>query len=255
MQASRVKLTAEEIEQVWAVYTEEPDPQKRDPALREILWCHYESLARYLTRRALAAAPAHQDAEDLLSYAHAGLLKAVERFDPSRGFKFETYATRRITGEIKDGQRREDPLTRTLRGRVKTLRRAQADFWDEHGRAPSDDELADLIDEDVAGVRELRLTQQTVNDSLDEWSEKTGDHSVPATLQECGGDGEVAARMAELADALSRRLASLPERERAFVWLHYGRSLDLEGVAGTLEMSTKWAEKVKREVLTCLRVA
>ena len=106
-------LSESELEGLWQVYAEDGDP-----VALEALVIHYEPLARYLARRALAKAPAHQDAEDLISYAHRGLLDAILKFEPGRGLKFETYASRRIGGEIIDGLRRQDPLTRTTRQRV-----------------------------------------------------------------------------------------------------------------------------------------
>lgn len=241
------KLTAEELEALWTAYRTDGSKEAQ-----ELLWVHYESLARYLTRRALASAPAHQDPEDLLSFAHHGLLKAIERFNPDLGYKFETYATRRIVGAIKDGQRQMDPLTRTMRSRVKAYAAAKDDFWNEHGREPSDEELAELIGEDVRGVRELHAAERSLTASLDMPAADQAETSDKVDVATSGED-DTAVRLSEIRDALAQRLPQLPARERTFVIMHYCEGLPSREIAARLGVSVQWCEKVKSETLGRLR--
>lgn len=162
MPASEADLAA-----IWEVYIE-----TRSPQALEILVAHYEPLARYLAHRARTRAPAYQDADDLLSYAHHGLLDAIPRFEPERGFKFETYASRRITGEIIDGLRKQDPLSRPVRRRVKTLAAAEADLQDALNRQPTIKELAAALSLPEEEIRELLVLRQTLNRSIDKWRDE-----------------------------------------------------------------------------------
>ncbi|MER3485126.1 MAG: hypothetical protein C4345_03265, partial [Chloroflexota bacterium] len=88
------------------------------------------------------ALPAVLDAEDVLSYGTLGLIEAIERFDPSRGIKFETYAISRIRGAIIDGLRALDQIPRSTRQRAREIERALADLEAQLGRAPTDEEVA-----------------------------------------------------------------------------------------------------------------
>ena len=74
-----------------------------------------------------------------------GLIDAIERFDPQRGVKFETFATPRIRGAIYDGLRQLDWVPRSVRSRAREVERAIAELEDRHGRSPTDEELADHL--------------------------------------------------------------------------------------------------------------
>lgn len=227
-----------ELAQLWAWYQEDQSPE----AL-ELLVAHYEPLARYLARRALAKAPPHQDKEDLISYAHHGLLDAIKKFEPERGFKFETYASRRITGEIIDGLRKQDPLSRPVRKRVSALRDAQAKHWDTWGRSPTMEELAADIGESVEAVRELLVHQQTLTKELDQ--------SV-AESHTTEGDAEAELGEQELVTGLSARLAKLSERDRVFVVLYYVERRSLRDTGKALGVSDSRCAQIRRDVMLSL---
>src|SRR4051812_12753057 len=151
----------------------------------------YAGLAGYLGRKALAKAPPYQDREDILSYAHHGLLDAIQRFKPAMGVKFETYATRRITGAIIDGQRRQDPLARQTRRKVKIVEASIEQLWDESDRDPTIEDIADRAKMSVAEVRASLVAQQSLNASLDT------EHSQ-VEARGLDSDAEVVAMVGEL---------------------------------------------------------
>lgn len=241
-----MSVSPEDLAALWERYVD-----AREPDLQELLVIHYEPLARYLARRALAKAPPYQDAEDILSYAHHGLLNAIERFDPSKGFKFETYATRRISGAIIDGQRKQDPLGRQLRKRVKTMAAASDNLWNILGRQPTTVEIAEALEgETVESVRELVLAQQSVAGSLDE--SQDGNNDVEAATG--ATEAEVHQQVRELRDGLAYLLARLARRERIFVLLHYVQQQTFAQVSRTLGVTEARSGQLRQEVLDSLRV-
>lgn len=243
-------MTPDELSQIWLAYAESQDPE-----LQEILVIAYEPLARYLARRALAKAPPYQDAEDILSYAHHGLLNAIERFDPSKGFKFETYATRRIAGAIIDGQRKQDPLGRPLRRRVKAMAAAIDLFWAQNSRSPSISELSAATGETEAGVRELYLAQQTLTGSLDEVTDSTTE-GVPRDVTSAlslEGEAEVSSQLGELRNGLAEMLPILPLSRRIFVVLHYCEQRSFAEVGDVLGVTEARVGQIRQEVLESLR--
>jgi len=231
-------MSDDELTQVWDWYQADPNGE----AL-ELLVAHYEPLARYLARRALAKAPAHQDREDLLSYAHHGLLDAIRRFEPGRGIKFETYASRRITGEIIDGLRKQDPLSRPMRKRVSAVRDAQRRSWDQLGRDATLEELAAEVGESVLEVRGLLVQQQTLNKELDETTTGT----LLANQSE-----EVEREEDEIIVGLSQILPQLSERDRVLVLLYYCEKQSLRDTGKQLGVSDSRCAQIRREVLQAM---
>lgn len=212
----------------------------------ELLTAHYEPLARYLARRALAKAPPHQDKEDLISYAHYGLLDAIRKFEPERGFKFETYASRRITGEIIDGLRKQDPLGRTVRKRVSALRDAQARHWDTWGRDASIEELAADIGESVLAVRELLVHQQTLTKELDDVVAST--HVTSSVDSEV----ELDEQERDIVEGLAGLLPRLDERGHLFVALYYIEGRSLRDIGKVLGISDSRCAQIRKDIWATL---
>lgn len=242
------ELSQDELDLIWVSYAEDQNPDTL-----EFLVAHYESLARYLARRALAKAPPYQDPEDILSYAHHGLLDAIARFEPGR-VKFETYATRRIAGAIIDGQRRQDPLGRAVRKGVKTLASAEDALWTRLGREPSVAEMASELGEPEDHVRELLVTRQTLmsslNESFDDSGEPVRDEMVSGLV--APSEAEDSAFMAELCSAISRRLPTLSVKERAFMLLYYCERRNLREVGDILSISRPRCGQIRNDALESL---
>ena len=96
----------------------------RDKALRDRLIVNYSPLVKYVAGRLGSGLPAHVDEGDLVSYGLLGLISAIERYDPERDIKFETYAIARIRGSIIDELRTLDWVPRSVRSRAREIERA-----------------------------------------------------------------------------------------------------------------------------------
>src|ERR1700681_1605623 len=115
---------------------------KADPAVRDRLIVTYAPLVKYVAGRLGSGLPAHVDDEDLVSYGLLGLMSAIDRYDPERDVKFETYAIARIRGAIIDELRALDWVPRSVRSRARDIERAIGELEAKLGRVPSDDEIA-----------------------------------------------------------------------------------------------------------------
>src|SRR6185312_17441021 len=89
---------------------------------RDQLILRYFPLVRYAVGSLARSRACNLDAEDILGYGAMGLIDAVDRFDASRGVKFETYAVTRIRGYLIDQLRSLDWLSRTARSQVRAVR-------------------------------------------------------------------------------------------------------------------------------------
>jgi RNA polymerase sigma factor FliA len=104
--------------------------------------------------RVASGLPQSVEQADLVSYGIFGLIDAIEKFDPSRGFKFETYAIARVKGAIIDELRSFDLVPRSVRAKARAIERAYSKLENELRRTPDDSELAGEL-----GMSDRELTR------------------------------------------------------------------------------------------------
>src|ERR671935_1614493 len=109
---------------------------------RERLIIHYSPLVKFVAGRVAAGLPQNIEQADLVSYGIFGLIDAIDKFDPGRGFKFETYAISRIKGSIIDELRSIDWVPRSVRAKARAIERAISKLENELRRSPEDKEVA-----------------------------------------------------------------------------------------------------------------
>ena len=127
---------------LWAVYKHEGRQDQRDQLI-----VHYSPLVKYVAGRVAIGLPQNVDQADLVSYGIFGLIDAIEKFDPQRGYKFETYAIARIKGNILDELRAIDWVPRVGAGQgAGASRRRTPGSRAELHRTPTEQELAAELD-------------------------------------------------------------------------------------------------------------
>src|SRR5438094_6713212 len=135
----------------------------RDQKLRDRLIVNYAPLVKYVAGRLGSGLPAHVDEGDLVSYGLLGLIGAIERYEPDRDVKFETYAIARIKGAIIDELRAMDWVPRSVRSRAREIERAIAALEAKTGQEPTDEEIAK---KDAITVEELEKRVTEIGRSL-----------------------------------------------------------------------------------------
>src|SRR5262245_49557098 len=116
-----------------------------DKEIRDRLILTYAPLVKFVAGRLGSGLPAHVEENDLVSYGLLGLIGAIERYDPERDVKFETYAMARIKGSIIDELRAMDWVPRSVRSRAREIERAIGALEAKSGRAPTDEEIAKKV--------------------------------------------------------------------------------------------------------------
>ena len=112
--ALETNVKSVELKELWRRYKESGDPNAR-----EQLVLAFSPLVKYVAGRMSTGLPAHVEESDLISYGLLGLISAIERFDPSREIKFETFAMTRIKGSIIDELRSLDWVPRSVRSKAR----------------------------------------------------------------------------------------------------------------------------------------
>ena len=219
-----------ETQALWQDYR-----RTRDQALRDRLILTYAPLVKFVAGRLGATLPAHVDEQDLVSYGLLGLIGAIERFDPDREIKFETYAISRIKGAIIDELRSLDWVPRSVRTRAREIERAIAELERRLHRAPTDEEIAAKVgittDELENSLSEISRSSMAALDEL--WSPSGGGDQIALidTIEdEDAPDPEFSLEQTEMREALGEAIARLPEREKLVVTLYYYEELTLREI-------------------------
>ena len=242
----------ENVEQLWQEYSRE-----RSSHIRRALIESYAPLARYVVDRLnLKPGPALEH-DDLLSQAVVGLIDAVDRFNPSRGIKFETYAYYRIRGAVMDMLRELDWLPRSVRHREGKLTDAFAKLEDEFGRAPTDDEVADELGVTVDQLD--TLAHEVALQAMQSLDETIATHGWDAgTLGDLIADEAASSPEAEVErqterEMLACAIETLPESERTVISLYYYEGLTLKEIGRVLGVTESRACQIHGKAVIRLR--
>src|SRR3954447_23263100 len=133
-------LKAIELRDLWRRYKDDGDEKAR-----ERLVLAYSPLVKYVAGRMSSGLPAHVEEAELISYGLLGLISAIERFEPAREIKFETFAITRIKGSIIDELRSLDWVPRSVRAKAREIEKVNAQLENELQRAPSDQEMSEKL--------------------------------------------------------------------------------------------------------------
>src|SRR4051794_34342609 len=225
---------ADDTQTLWLEYR-----RTKDRGLRDRLILTYAPLVKYVAGRLGSGLPAHVDDGDLVSYGLLGLIGAIDRYDPDRDIKFETFAIVRIRGAIIDELRALDWVPRSVRSRARQIERAIRELEAKLGRAPTDEEIAGKVG---ISVQELEDSFTDISRSaigaLDElWSVSSeGDEvSLLDTLEDPDSVRPAEALdETEVREAIAEAIARLPEREKLVITLYYYEELTLREIGEVL---------------------
>jgi RNA polymerase sigma factor for flagellar operon FliA len=216
--------------------------QTADPGIREQLILQYAPLVRYVAGRVGVGLPASVEQGDLVSYGVFGLIDAIEKYDPERAIKFETYAINRIRGAIIDELRSFDWIPRSVRTKARDIERAIAVLEARLQRTPSEGEIAEELGLDIPELRKVFDQVSFVHvAALDEML-GSADHGDGSTLGErleddrASGPGD-ALDDEETRQLLARVIHTLPEREQIVVTLYYYEGLTLAEIGLVLSVT------------------
>lgn len=223
-------------EELWMLYV-----AGREHEIRDRLVVQYGPLVKYVVGRLAITLPTVMDSDDVLSYGVIGLIDALDRFDPSRGIKFESYAIPRIRGSIIDALRSLDPLSRTDRDRARETERAHLALESQLGRAPSDEEVALQLGVSIDRYHQHYVRTSVTVLSLDRLLDVDDDSSSSGRCEYLEDKNSPTPpgiyERKELFQRLSDAIERLPEREKLILSLYYNDELTMKEISRVLEIS------------------
>jgi RNA polymerase sigma-B factor len=223
----------------------------RDSAAREALVRQFMPLARGLARR---YGRSSEPFEDLVQVASLGLLKALDRYDPERG-AFPSFAVPTILGEMRRYFRDSGWAIHVPRGaqeRALKVRDAQERLANEHGHAPTVNQLAEYLELDVEEVIDaLQAVQAYDTLSLDAPRPRADGEVV--TYGETLGQDDERYELVELDATLTSVLGHIPARERAILRMRFVEDLTQTEIAQRVGISQMQVSRLLRRSLEQLR--
>ncbi len=252
------EATADELTRLWEGFKQEDVSTAREAA-RERLILHYAPLVKYVASRVATGLPASVDQADLVSYGMFGLIDALEKFEPARGNKFETYAIPRIKGAIIDELRAMDWVPRSVRFKAREIEKAYSDLESLHKRAPSEKEVAERLG---VSLRELHdvinqisfVQVLQLDEILSVGSDRGEQVSLLDTLADRGTDPATGLEGQETRGLLAAAINSLSEREKIVVTLYYFEGLTLAEIGEILGVTESRVCQIHAKAVGQLRL-
>lgn len=224
---------------------------------------NFAPLVRYVAHKVGQGLPAMVDQADLESYGMFGLIDAVEKFEPARGFKFETYAIARIKGNILDELRAIDWVPRSVRAKAREIERATVELEAKLNRSPTDVEVAELLDVDVAVIHNARSrTASSYVASLDEHTGGSGSaDSDDGSATTVGGSvadrrsdpPQTVLGIGDIVEHLADAMVLPAERERVVLTLYYLEGLTLAQIGEVIGVTESRVCQIHTKAILQLR--
>jgi len=226
---------------------------------RERLILHYAPLVKYVASRVATGLPASVEQADLVSYGMFGLIDALQKFEPGRGNKFETYAIPRIKGAIIDELRAMDWVPRSVRFKQREIEKALADLEALHKRQPTERELADRLGISVGDLHAV-VTQISfvsvlaLDETVSVGADRGEQVSLIDTLADRGLDPTLGVESQETRGLLAAAINSLSEREKIVVTLYYFEGLTLAEIGEILGVTESRICQIHTKAVGGLRI-
>lgn len=226
--------------------------KRRSSSARDHLIVSYAPLVKFIAGRVGSGLPNSVDPGDLVSSGVIGLIDAIERFDPQRAVKFETFATPRIRGAIYDGLRELDWVPRSVRSRARDVERAIASLESTLGRSPTDAELSE----------HLGITRDVLRQWLSSIASTTIgplERALALGVEPTALSGEVpivpstVIEERELRELMHAEIDKLPEREKLVLSLYYDEGLTLAQISRVLGVSESRVPQIHTKSVLHLR--
>jgi RNA polymerase sigma factor for flagellar operon FliA len=230
-----------------------------DRLVRERLILHYAPLVTAVAGRVGMRLPAMVEQADLVSYGMFGLIDAIEKYEPGRAVKFETYASSRIRGAIIDELRAMDWIPRSVRTKARAVDRAYAELESQLHRVPTESEVASRLQIDVRELRALFTQLSTVNvAALDELLGAGEDRGDRLSLLDTLGDDrtpdpENSFEAQETKFLLARAIDQLGEREKLVLVLYYYEGMTLAEIGRVLGVTESRISQMHTAAMLRLR--
>lgn len=242
-----------DVTTLWTRYKQDDDAIARDELI-----LNYSPLVKYVAGRLASSLPQTVDTADLISYGIFGLIDAIEKFDPERAIKFETYAISRIKGAIIDELRAMDWVPRSVRSRAREIEGAYVALENTLRRVPTDQEVAEYMNVTIKEFQDLlaKLSYTSVVSFEELWvggERDEGQNAIGSIKDDTAEDPVAIFETGEIKEILAGAIDKLPDRERTVVALYYYEGLTLKEIGQVLGVTESRVSQLHTKAVLRLR--
>lgn len=210
----------------------------KSPEIKEQLIIEYAQLVKYVAGRLSMYLGNNVEFDDLTGYGVFGLIDAIDKFDYTKGIKFETYASLRIRGAILDSIRKMDWIPRSVRKKQKLMEAAYNKIESIYGIDTTEQLIADELDITLNEYYKWQNQTKALNlSSLEEFVEQGGDVAPDRAHADRFEQPEQALEKDEMKKTLVTAIEGLTEKEKRVITLYYYEELTLKEIALIMEVS------------------
>jgi RNA polymerase sigma factor for flagellar operon FliA len=245
---------------LWKELRARRTPKTRKEEIKRQLLLHYSWIVRYTLYNMNIPSNALLEEEDFLHVGLLGLHDAIERFEPERGIKFETFAVPRVRGIILDEMRKLDWLSRSARQKVHELTEISDRLRSELGREASADEIQARLGISPEEYQAYLNAMAAANASFsmmnsevsydDEGNERNAIEEIPD--DDAGTPFTQLVRDERLA-FVRDYIAKLPERKRLVITLYYYEELTFKEIGDILGLTESRICQIHTQICNELR--
>lgn len=232
----------------------------KQTGFQELKWplcLRYVGLVKSIALQICGVYCSFAQVNDIVNEGVITLLKAVDKFDPEKGVKFETFVAKRIRGMVIDLARQQDWLPRSVRRRSREIDQAMGELFNELGRYPTDGEIAQRLGISQTKYQEgLSQTALCGIVSLDALFESREQGDTGLAIPSCSSADQPEQRLQEqeLREKLIEGIGSLRDNEQMVLSLYYEQELNMREIAQVMGVSEPRISQIHSRAIHKLRL-
>ena len=248
---SEAEIEAMDTPELLALYKQTGDEELKWP-----LVLRYEGLIKSAALQIRGVYSSFAQVDDIVSEGILTLLNSIDKFDPDKGIKFETYVAKRIRGMVIDLARKQDWLPRNIRQRAKEIDTAVSHLANELGRFPTDHEVAGHLgiptDKYQKEAARVALSNTLSLDALMDARDLEG-YRFEVSTEDPTVQPETVLEDQELQETLASGIASLQKNEQIVLSLYYEKNLHMKEIAQVMQVSEPRISQIHSRAIQKLR--
>ncbi len=242
-------------EELWNTFINE-----RKTLDKSKLILHYIWLIKYAVSNMPLPTNTILEDQDFINFGILGLNNAIERFDPKRGVKFESYAIKRIKGIIQDELRKLDWLSRTTRKKAQELLKATDELKSQNGREATTKEIIDKLNitpekykSYLQAAAAAKASIATNESSVSQLYDEDDDRSEIEDLADSGASFLEIIEEEECIRYIHKYIKSLKENKRLVITLYYFENLTFKEIGKVLSISESRVCQIHTQIIKELK--
>ena len=225
----------------------------------ELKWplvLRYEYLVKNVAMQVRGVYSNFAQLDDIVGEGILTLLGAIDKFDPDKGVKFETFVAKRLRGMMIDLARKQDWMPRTVRRRAKEIDTVVTDLVNELGRYPTEEEIANRLgvtreryNKDMADIAYSNVV--SLEGMITMYEDSGQQFQIPS--RDTQNQPENVLQDRELQTVLAEAISKLRKNEQLVLSLHYEKNLQLKEIAQVMDLSAPRISQIHARAIEKLR--